>query len=80
MGAREASAPLPIFLLGGLAFPKNELMLYSEYTNRSRPVRVLLASEHAALCISAVAILQGSLSCYKIQVPGSDNRWTLGIL
>ena len=29
----EASDPLPIFLLGSLAFPKNELTLYSEYTN-----------------------------------------------
>ena len=48
--------PLPIFLLGGLAF---ELMLYSEYTNRSRPGRVLLASEHAALCITAVYSIAG---------------------
>ena len=54
----EASA-LPIFLLGGLAFSKNVLMLYSEYTNRSRPVRVLLASEHAALCITAVYSIAG---------------------
>ena len=44
----EASAPLPIFFVGrvsGLS-KKNELMLYSEYANRSRPVRVLVASEY----------------------------------
>ena len=58
MGAREASA----YFCWGPGPSKNELMLYSEYTNRSRPVRVILASEHAALCSIAGHIILLTLS------------------
>ena len=45
MEAREASSqpptPPPVFFVWGLALPKKDLMLYSECTNISRPVRIV---------------------------------------
>ena len=55
MKAREASAT-PHYIFAGVS---GELMLYSEYTNRSRPVRVLVASEHVALNITTVYSIAG---------------------
>ena len=55
MKAREASAT-PHYIFAGVS---GELMLY--YTNRSRPVRVLLASEHVALNITTVYSIAGHI-------------------
>ena len=69
-GGQRGKCPSPnIFAWGGLALPKNELLLYSEYTNRSRPVRVLLASEHAALFVTAVYSIAGHIILLKDPSP-----------